>query len=64
MRAVSRTFQMEIDQTIDRLLREFEVEILPLEPTDRNGWIATVLDSLGMPKHPPQTDLFGGMNGG
>lgn len=59
MRAVSRTFQMEIDHTIDRLIREFEVEVLPLEPTDRAGWIPVVMETLGMPKHPPQTDLFG-----
>lgn len=58
MRAVSRSFQVEIDATIDRLVAEFEVEVLPLDPADREGWIGVVMDSLGMPKHPPQIDLF------
>lgn len=59
MRAVSRSFQMEIDHAIDRLLHEFEVEVLPLEPTDRAGWMRMILDSLGLPKNSSQTDLFG-----
>ena len=59
MRAVSPNFQMEIDATIDRLLKEFEVAVLPLDPADRDGWIALVMDTLGIPKHPPQIDLFG-----
>ena len=59
MRAVSRSFQMEIDAAIDRLLGEFAVEVLPLDPSDRDGWIPLVMDTLGLPKHPPQIDLFG-----
>jgi len=59
MRAVSRTFQMEIDVTIDRLLREFDVGVQPLDPMNRDGWIGVVMDSLGLPKNPPQIDLFG-----
>ena len=62
MRAVSRAFQVEIDATIDRLLREFEVDVLPLDPHSRDSWIPTVMDSLGMPKHPPQIDLFSAMS--
>lgn len=60
MRAVSKTFQMEIDATIDRLLGEFNVEVLRLDPTARDGWVTAVLDSLGLGGKPPQTDLFGG----
>jgi len=59
MRAVSRTFQMEIDTTIDRLLREFDVEVQQLDPMNRDGWVAVVMDSLGLPKNPPQIDMFG-----
>lgn len=58
MRAVSRTFQMEIDATIDRLLTEFEVSVQPLDQADRAGWIGEVMNSLGMPRHPPQFDIF------
>jgi hypothetical protein len=59
MRAVSRTFQLEIDATIDRLVREFDVPVMPLDPSERDGWVATVMDSLGLPKNPPQMDMFG-----
>jgi hypothetical protein len=60
MRAVSESFQIEIDETIDRLLHEFEVEVLPLDPAAREGWVTVVMDSLGLPKYPPQIDLFNG----
>ena len=60
MRAVSQSFQVEIDSTIDRLLHEFGVPITRLDPSDRDGWISLVRDSLGRPKHAPQIDLFGG----
>jgi len=60
MRAVSRTFQLEIDETIDRLLAEFNVPIVSLEADARDGWVGVVMDSLGLPKHPPQIDLFSG----
>jgi predicted ATPase len=60
MRAVSRSFQLEIDETIDRLLDEFDVGIIPLDPAARDGWVGVVMDTLGLPKHPPQTDLFSG----
>lgn len=61
MRAVSRSFQLEIDAVIDQLLRDFDVQALPLDPSDRDGWVGTVMDSLGLPKNPPQIDLFGGV---
>ncbi len=57
-RAVSPTFQLEIDATIDRLIESFEVDIAPLDPEDREGWISVVMNSLGLPSKPPQIDLF------
>ena len=63
MRAVSRTFQLEIDETIDRLLVEFGVEVVQLDALARDGWVAVVMDRLGLPKHPPQIDLFSGVGG-
>ncbi|MEO8193095.1 MAG: AAA family ATPase [Gemmatimonadales bacterium] len=58
-RAVSPSFQMEIDEMIDELLISFGVEALPLDPADRDGWIKMVMNRLGMPSRPPQIDLFG-----
>lgn len=60
MRAVSETFQLEIDSTIDRLIAEFDVPVHLLDPNSREGWVGVVMDSLKLPKHPPQIDLFGG----
>lgn len=40
-------------------------ELLPIDTLGRRrlkiafGWIALVMDTLGIPKHPPQIDLFG-----
>ena len=58
-RAVSRSFQLEIDSTIDELISSFGVDIIPLDPLDRNGWIPTVMHTLDLPLKPPQIDLFG-----
>ena len=57
-RAVSRSFQMEIDMTIDALVTAFSVEVLPLDPGDRESWIPAVMQTLGLPLRPPQIDLF------
>ena len=57
-RAVSPTFQLEIDSVIDQLIDAFEAEVTPLDAQDRDGWIPTVMHSLGMPSRPPQIDLF------
>jgi hypothetical protein len=57
-RAVSRTFQLEIDETIDHLLTAFGVDVMPLDPSDRDNWIPEVLQTLGLPQRPPQIDLF------
>lgn len=57
-RAVSRAFQLEIDATIDELVRAFNVPILVLEPAARDGWVPAVLTALHLPLHPPQIELF------
>ena len=57
-RAVSPTFQLEIDATIDRLIESFDVDVAPLDPEDRDSWIGVVMGSLGLPSKPPQIDLF------
>jgi nicotinamide riboside kinase len=57
-RAVSQTFQIEIDETIDDLIGSFSVEVLRLDAMDRDGWIPTVIQTLGLPQRPPQIDLF------
>ncbi|MDQ3082119.1 MAG: hypothetical protein M3R07_07875, partial [Gemmatimonadota bacterium] len=57
-RAVSPSFQMQIDSTIDKLTSAFGVDIMPLDPDNREGWIGVVLNSLGLPAKPPQIDLF------
>jgi len=58
-RAVSRTFQMEIDTTIDQLIEAFDVHVIPLDPADRDAWIPTVMRTLELPLKQPQIDLFG-----
>jgi predicted ATPase len=58
-RAVSRSFQIEIDSTIDELISSFGVDVIPLDPLDRDGWIPTVMRTLDLPMKPPQIDLFG-----
>ena len=58
-RAVSRTFQTEIDATIDELIVAFDVNVIPLDPANRESWIPTVMRTLELPLKPPQIDLFG-----
>lgn len=57
-RAVSRQFQLEIDATIDDLVRAFDVPIVALDPERRDGWVPAVLEALQLPLEPPQIDLF------
>jgi len=59
-RAVSPGFQQEIDGIIDELIAAFDVSVRHLPPDERHGWTARVVQSLGLPLHPPQIDLFGG----
>jgi len=57
-RAVSRAFQLEIDSTIDELVRAFGVPIVTLDAADRDGWVPAVLSALNLPLDPPQIELF------
>ena len=57
-RAVSRTFQMEIDAVIDHLLDAFDVPWHRLDPARRPTWVEDVLRALELPLEPPQIDLF------
>ena len=59
-RAVSPAFQLEIDATIDRLIEAFAVEVVRLDPADRDGWVGRVVDVLRFPSRTPQVDLFAG----
>lgn len=59
-RAVSPTFQQEIDHIIDDLVQEFGVAVHHLDPHDRGGWTIDALQRLGLPTQPPQIDLFAG----
>jgi hypothetical protein len=58
-RAVSPSFQTEIDGLIDDLIKSFDVDVQQLDPMDRDGWIPTVMQSLQLPMRPPQIDMFG-----
>ncbi len=57
-RAVSPTFQTEIDAEIDRLIDLFSVSVHRLDPADRDGWVNDVLRALQLPLAPPQIELF------
>lgn len=57
-RAVSPTFQLEIDAIIDQLIESFGVMVHPLDPADRNAWTQHAVACLGLPLQPPQIDLF------
>ena len=57
-RAVSREFQLQIDATIDKLVASFGVEVVTLDPADRDGWIGAVLAALALPTDPPQIEIF------
>lgn len=59
-RAVSPAFQLEVDATIERLIEAFSVEVVRLDPSDRDGWIRTVVETLRLPARAPQVDLFAG----
>ena len=58
-RDTSGSFQMEVDQIIDRLLEEFEVPHHRLDPQERDGWVDAVIRAVGLPPTPPQIDFFG-----
>ncbi len=58
IRAVSGSFQLEIDATIDALIEAFAVQVVRLDPLDRDGWTQAVVQSLQLPQGTPQSDLF------
>ena len=57
-RDTSGTFQLEIDRLIDQLLEELRVPYNRLEPGDRDRWVDTVVEAVGLPLEPPQIDIF------
>ncbi|BAH39943.1 MAG TPA: hypothetical protein DGD08_12660 [Gemmatimonas aurantiaca] len=57
-RAVSPSFQHEIDAIIDDLVRDLGIAVHHLDPQDRDQWTAHALLQLGLPTQPPQIDLF------
>jgi len=57
-RAVSPSFQQEIDGIIDELVLAFDVPVMYLDPGNRDGWTAQTVYRLGLPEQPPQIDLF------
>jgi hypothetical protein len=59
-RAVSVQFQLDIDATIDELVRAFDVPVVTLDAAHRDGWVPAVLEALKLPLEPPQIDLFAG----
>jgi len=59
-RDLGQSFQVEIDQGIDELVRAFGVSCLRLEPRDRPGWLRQLLVDLELPLEPPQLGLFNG----
>ena len=58
-RAVSRAFQLEIDATLERLISAFSVDVVRLDPADRDGWMPQVVGALRLPERAPQVELFG-----
>ncbi len=59
-RAVSPAFQLEIDATLERLIDAFSVEVVRLDPEDREGWMGRVVEALRLPARAPQVELFDG----
>jgi hypothetical protein len=59
VREVDRTFQLEIDETIDSLVRDLAVEVVPLDPLRHDFWVEDTLRAAGIPLEPTQRELFG-----
>jgi hypothetical protein len=57
-RALSPSFQTEVDALIDDLLAAFDIRPVLLDPGDRGGWMEQVLRSMKLPLVPPQAELF------
>lgn len=58
-RDTDTTFQREVDGTIDALVRDFEVDAVPLSAANADGWVAEILQALDLPREAPQRSLFG-----
>ena len=57
-RDMSRSFQLEIDDVLDRLIDVFKAPCHRLDPALRHTWVDDVLRVLRLPLEPPQIDLF------
>ncbi len=57
-RALSTTFQADIDHVIEQLLEAFSVPCHRLDAHDRPAWVEVVLTAMELPLVPPQRDLF------
>lgn len=57
-RDTSIDFQGEIDQHLDRLLHDFQVETVRLDPNTPEIWHDVVLQHVGLPLEIPQLNLF------
>lgn len=62
-RDLSKTFQFEIDRTIDELVEVFGISCLQLDPGDHANWLRRILEDLDLPLEPPQLRLFDGEEG-
>ncbi|MGH2570509.1 MAG: ATP/GTP-binding protein [bacterium] len=51
-------FQREVDETINALIRDFEVKVEPLDPNAPESWVERIVEKLGFPAQPPQRSLF------
>jgi nicotinamide riboside kinase len=59
-RDTSARFQADIDLVIDGLVADFAVPCHRLDPEDRDGWVDVIMARLGLPRVPPQMDIFAG----
>lgn len=57
-RALSVSFQVEVDRILDGLIEAMDVKVHRLDAGNRDGWVDTVLAAVGLPGRPPQIDLF------
>ncbi len=58
VRDVGLAFQREIDETIDGLIRDFQVQVLRLPEEHPDRWPARVLAGLNLPERARQESLF------
>lgn len=51
-------FQQEIDETLERLIEEFDTEVVRLRADNPYGWVDEILKSLSLPRGASQPRLF------